>query len=176
MITNLIRIGFVLAIALPILDFVMFRPRRKALGDARLAKFEKLAYLLFLVCVALMTLSSLCMLAIGQVMHRWMLVLHMAVAGGFAVTLTAVALMWAEQSSRSEGEQRFYPGEKVAFWLTVVAGLATIVTAMLGMMTWFGSAGQITLLKLHKLSALGLMICAVYHGYRVLAGRPRATA
>jgi hypothetical protein len=44
------------------------------------------------------------------------------------------------------------------------------------MMSWFGTAGQTALLNIHRYSALVLLICVVYHGYRVLAGRPRYLA
>jgi hypothetical protein len=47
---------------------------------------------------------------------------------------------------------------------------------MLGMMTWFGSDGQITLLRIHRYSGLLLLICAVFHGYRLHVGRARETA
>ncbi|HEY7114937.1 MAG TPA: hypothetical protein VH475_00030, partial [Tepidisphaeraceae bacterium] len=104
-------------------------------------------------------------------------ILHMSVAGLFAVMLTALALLWSAQASfYCPPPARFYAGEKVAFWLTLVAGLSTILTAMLGMMSWFGTAGQTALLNIHRYSALVLLICVVYHGYRVLAGRPRYLA
>jgi hypothetical protein len=183
MIRILTYIGLFIAVWLPLIDYAVLRPKRKALPGARLRGFEGLVYLGFIGSVLLMALSSFGMIAVGKPMHRWMLVLHMSVAPAFSVCLTLLALMWAEQSqfrgeraieSAAAGE-RFYPGEKLAFWITVAAGFVTIATAMLGMMTWFGSDGQVTLLNLHRIAALVVLISAVFHGARVLFGRPSAT-
>ena len=112
-----------------------------------------------------------------RAMRHWALVAHMSVAGLFAVTLTALALLWADQATfHRQGERRFHTGEKAAFWLTLVAGFLTITSAMFAMMSWFGSSWQATLLDLHRYSALTLVIFTLFHGYRLLAGRTKAVA
>src|SRR5687768_2888918 len=123
---NLLRtltiIGVLIAIALPLVDMAMFRPGRRALASARLLKIERLIYWAFLFAVLLQAASSFGMIVVGERMHGWMLILHMSVAGLFAVTLTALALLWAEQSTfyrASIADERFFTGEKIAFWLTV---------------------------------------------------------
>ena len=177
MLRSLSIIGVLIAIALPLLDLALFRPGRKGFANARLRRVERLILVTFVLAVLIQAISSFGSLLVGQPrMNGWMLILHMSVAGLFAVTLTALALLWAEQSTfgRAEVENRFFTGEKVAFWLTVVAGLATILSAMLGMMSWFGTPGQTALLNVHRYSALLLLICAVFQGYRLLVGRPAA--
>ena len=178
MLRTLTTIGILLAIALPLIDAALFKPGRRSLGAIRLLRIERLVYGLFLLAVLLQAISSFGMIVVGQRMHGWMLVLHMSSAGLFAITLTVLAVLWAEQSSfETTGAPMFHTGEKVAFWLTLMAGFSTILSAMLGMMTWFGSDGQITLLRIHRYSGLLLLICAVFHGYRLLVGRAReATA
>jgi len=176
MLRTLTTIGLLVAIALPLLDLALFRPGRRALAHPRLLRIERLIYTLFLLAVLLQALSSFGMILVGQRMHGWMLILHMSVAGLFAVTLTALALLWAEQAAYSPApDLRFHTVEKVAFWLTVAAGCSTILSAMLGMMPWFGSDGQSTLLNVHRYSALVLLIGAIFHGYRLLGGRSSAT-
>jgi hypothetical protein len=176
MLRTLTTIGLLVAIALPLWDYAMFRPGRRSLAGARVFKVERLIYAVFLIAVLLMALSSFGMILVGESMHGWMLILHMSVAGMFAVALTALALLWAEQASFTrDPATRFYAGEKVAFWLTVAAGFSTILSAMLGMMSWFGTVGQSILLDVHRYSALVLLICAIFHGYRLLIGRPRGT-
>ena len=177
MLRSLTIIGVLIAIALPLLDLALFRPGRRAMANARFRHIERLIYFVFLLAVLLQALSSFGMILVGEPrMRGWMLILHMSVAGLFAVTLTALALLWAEQSTftRADAENRFFVGEKVAFWLTVAVGFATILSAMLGMMSWFGTAGQMVLLNVHRYSALILLICAVFQGYRLLVGRPAA--
>ena len=177
MLRTLTTIGLLVAVALPLWDLAMFRPGRRALAAApRVFWIERVIYALFLIAVLLMALSSFGMILVGQSMHGWMLILHMSVAGMFAVALTALAVLWAEQASFTrDPAARFYTGEKVAFWLTVAAGFSTILSAMLGMMSWFGTVGQSILLDVHRYSALVLLICAIFHGYRLLMGRPRGT-
>jgi len=177
MLRTLTTIGILIAIALPLIDAALFRPSRRSLEVRRLLRIERLLYALFLLAVAIQAVSSFGMILVGERMHHWMLVLHMSAAGVFAVTLTVLAVLWAEQSSFArDAAGRFYPGEKIAFWLTVLAGLSTILSAMLGMMSWFGSDGQIVLLRIHRYSALSLLIFAVFHGYRLLLGHPKSRA
>ena len=162
-----------IAIALPLLDAALVRPGRRSLGSLRLLRIERLIYLLFLLAIGLQAVSSFGSILIEGKMRGWMHVLHMSVAGLFAVTLTALAVLWAEQSSFERGETpRFYTGEKTSFWLTIIAGLVTLTSALLGMMSWFGSDAQNALFRIHRYSALTLVICVIFHGYRVLLGRP----
>ena len=173
----LILLGLLVAIALPLIDAAMFRPRRRALTGSPLLKSERLIYLVFLLAVALMAISSLGMLLVGQRMHRWMLILHMTIAPLFAIALTALALLWAEQNALERAAEnatpaRFHCGEKLTFWIIILAGLFTTATAMLLMMSWFGSHAQEILLELHRYSSLILLIATVFHAYRLLAGRP----
>ena len=183
MLRMLILLGLLVAIALPLIDAAVFRPRRRALPQSRLSRAELLIYVLFVFSVGLMALSSLGMLLAGQRMHRWMLILHMSVAPLFAIALTVLALLWAEQNAAervatsaggASTDDRFLPGEKLAFWLVVVTGLVTTASAMLLMMSWFGSDAQHTLLNLHIYGGLILLIATVYQAYRLLAGRPRS--
>jgi hypothetical protein len=179
MIRTFTAIGLLIAVALPLLDFALFRPGRRALAGTRLPKVERLIYAAFLLAVVVQALSSFGSILFGEerAMRHWALVAHMSVAGLFAVTLTALALLWADQAAfHRQGERRFHTGEKAAFWLTLVAGFVTITSAMLAMMNWFGTAWQNTLLDLHRYSSLALVIFALFHGYRLLVGRTKASA
>ena len=174
MITTLTYLGLILMIALPVADLAVFRPRRRALPAAGFCcKFERLVYSGLKLSLVVMAVSSFGMILVGQHMHHWMLTLHMSFAPLFAVCVTAIALMWAEQSTFPSA-MRFHFGEKVAFWITVLAGFVTIAAAMLMMMSWFGQSAQHVLLKIHRLAALALVISASFHAYRIAAGSPQA--
>src|SRR5438445_13879702 len=99
MLRTLTTIGILIAIALPLLDLAIYRPGRRALASARLNRIERLLYLIFLTAVGLQAISSFGMILTGQRMHGWMLIIHMSVAGLFAVTLTILGVLWAEQSA-----------------------------------------------------------------------------
>jgi hypothetical protein len=160
-------LAIVLAAWLALMEVTFFRPRRRAAGrdDLAVRGVEWMIYLLFLLALAAMALSGILMLAIGQRMDRWMLILHMTFAPLFAICITALALLWAETNSSDHTSA----GARIAFWLVILSGFVTIVTALLGMMTWFGSAGQEILLNLHRTSSMVLLIAATYQAARLLA-------
>ena len=67
-------------------------------------------------------------------------------------------------------------GERAAFWIVILASFLTILSAMLLMMTWFGSEWQETLLILHRISSLVLFVAAAYQAWRLLTkSRPAST-
>jgi hypothetical protein len=175
MIRTLTVIGLIVAIWLPLMDVAVFRKKRRALGDAaRWRGLEFLTYVVFFGAVLLMALSSFGMILVGQHMHRWMLILHMSVAPVFAIAITLLAFLWAEQASfapREHARERFYLGEKAAFWLIVVTAFLTITSAMVGMMTWFGTVGQDFLLNLHRYSSLTMLVTSVFLACRLWFGR-----
>lgn len=164
-----------IAIALPLLDAALLRPNRKSLGSLRLAAVERLVYFLFLLAILLQAITSFGSILRFGGMHGWMHIMHMSVAGLFAVTLTALSLLWAEQSSFERGDsRRFYLGEKASFWFIILAGFLTLVSALLGMAAWYSTDTQALLFKIHRYSALVLVIVTLFNGYRVLIGRPSA--
>jgi hypothetical protein len=165
-------VAIVLAFLLPLLDLVVLRPRRRAIGqDGRgIRGAERFIYLLFLLLLRGLSISSILMLAIGTRMLGWMLMVHMILAPLFAICITVLALLWA--GANSSGCDR--AGEKIVFWLIVLCGFVTISTAMLGMMSWFGSDGQEALLNVHRISAFVLLVCAAWQAGRLLA-RPVTT-
>src|SRR5260221_11497674 len=94
MLRTLTTIGILIAIALPLIDMALFRPARRGLGSARMLRIERLIYLLFLLAVALQAISSFGMIGVGGRMPGWVLVMHMSVAGAFAVTRRWLAGLW----------------------------------------------------------------------------------
>jgi hypothetical protein len=103
------------------------------------------------------------MILVGQRMHGWMLILHMSFAPLFALCVAALAILWAETHSSARAGK----GARLAFWVVIAASFTTIATAMLLMMTWFGSIGQEKLLTLHRLGAMALVIAASYQAGRL---------
>ncbi len=127
---------------------------------------ERFWHILFLITLALMTLSSILMLAIGSTMHGWMLMLHMSVAPIFCIAIAMLALLWAQRRS-------------CCLRLMLLSGFVTILSAMFTMMTWFGSDWQRWLLNVHRYSSMVLLIAAAAQAGRLLlagnadAARPR---
>ena len=79
MIRALSILGLVVAVALPVLDYVVFRPRRAAAGvTVTMRRMEWLIHAVFLIALVGMALSGVAPLAFGEPMHGWLLILHMA--------------------------------------------------------------------------------------------------
>ena len=182
-------LAILLAVGLPVLDYAFFRPRRRAFGrdDAILRGVERAIYLVFVVALAGMVVSSIFMLAVGERMHRWMLILHMTLAPLFALCVTALAVLWQSTTTTPDDDDRGADtggepgrggrgGERIAFWIVLVASFLTILSAMLGMMTWFGSGGQEILLDIHRVSSFCLFVAAAYQAWRLLSKQQRSPA
>ena len=148
-------LAIVLAVALPAFDFSVVRPRR--VGPPRGG--ERLVYLVFLVALALMVLSSILLLAFGAHMRGWMLILHMSIAPIFAVGVAGLAMLWADRPT-------------AVTWVVLAAALVSIVSAMFQMMTWFGSDWQRLLLDTHRVSSMVLMVAAAVQAGRVWLATP----
>ena len=60
-------------------------------------------------------------------------------------------MLWTVQARPADA--RVSVGEGLTSWVVVAAGFVTILSAMLGMMSWFGSDMQVVLLNVHRLGA-----------------------
>ena len=174
MIRALSILGLLMAVALPLLDYAVFRPRRIASGaTAAMRRAERLIHAAFLIALAGMALSGIAPLAFGERMHGWLLILHMTLAPLFSACIAALALLWTVQARPARSDPfepaRVSTGDAVTMWLVVAAGFVTILSAMLGMMSWFGSDAQEVLLNLHRVSAIVLTVAAARQALRLLA-------
>jgi hypothetical protein len=183
MIRALSILGLLLAVAMPLLDYLVLRPRREATGaTTAMRKAEWLIQAGFLAALVGMALSGVVPLAFGERMHGWLLMLHMAVAPLFSVCIAALALLWSAQArlTRRGGgaatERATEPAlEAVMRWLVMAIGLVTILSALLGMMSWFASDRQEVLLNVHRISALLLTVAAAHQAGRLLAATGAAS-
>ena len=150
----------ILSIVLAIVLLLVFRRRTR--DDVPLRPVERMLHVVFVVSLVLMALSSILMLALGQAMHGWMLILHMSIAPLFALAIAMLAVLWADRSSD-------------LVRLILLSAFVTILSAMFTMMTWFGSDWQRTLLDVHRISSMVLLVAAAAQAGRVLlAGSPHA--
>ena len=142
-------VSLLLVVAVPL--FCRWRCRA---GDSDLPRGRAL-HIIFLITLALMTLSSILMLAIGRSMRGWMLMLHMSVAPLFAIAIALLALLWAQRTS-------------ALLRLVLLSAFVTILTAMLTMMSWFGSDAQRCLLEVHRVGSMVLLVAAAAQAGRLL--------
>ncbi len=113
----------------------------------------------FVACLAYLVLSGLIGWLCGA-MAGWALVLHMVAGGGLAVSAALIAGMRAAERT----ERTLALACAWAAWTFFAA--ATVFTAVMPMMTVFGSHGQDVLLWSHRLAALAFaalsaLVCAL---------------
>ncbi|MBI9070253.1 MAG: hypothetical protein JEY94_01560 [Melioribacteraceae bacterium] len=91
-----------------------------------------------------------------------LLLLHVAVAPLFAVSLMILLVISAESNKFNESEIQFEKGlevsksgiSKILFWLLAIVSLPLMLSIVLGMYPIFGTEGQANLLELHRYSVL----------------------
>jgi hypothetical protein len=136
---------------------------------------ERVLYTLMLLgTAALAGTSATATLGMTPRMHGRALIAHASVGLAFAVVLALLMLLWAERNggrSPEQGVPQFGPGQRCAFWLMSLAGLATTLTIVLMMLPAFSEAGQHWLLDAHRISALTLLVLVLVHAYLMLCAR-----
>ena len=176
MIRTLSILGLLLAVVLPLVDVIVFRPRRAALpGAAPMRGAQRVIYLAFLLALAGMALSGIASLAFGERMHGWMLILHMTLAPLFSAAIAGLALMWVRQEEATDSS-RCCCGTSAITFLVLASAFVTIITAMLGMMSWFGSAAQDVLLNVHRVASIAVTVLAAVQAARLLGARTSGNA
>ncbi len=108
-------------------------------------------------------------------LQRYLLLGHVSAGIVFAVSLVALAVLWAEScrfvlgasgdssdSSSIPAEGRlFSAGKKFFFWCFLAAGLTSALTVLLSMTPLFGTAGMDLLAEVHRWSALVSVLAAM---------------
>ena len=121
----------------------------------------------------------------------WALWLHVLVAPVFTVSLTAMAITWAERCRFArydgvwlrqgggyfQGRQallagRYDAGQKLFFWCGITAGFVTLASASATTVPLFGQAGQEVLLEVHRYAGLTLTLAVLFHLYVTLLVKP----
>lgn len=139
---------------------------------------KKLVYLLGIASFVILTLTGfLPILFTGSSITEVVLLFHLLAAPLFAVCIAIVSVLWAHhhrfdksdwqsfqrlirRKTATEESNPHLPelGGKLSFWLILLLSLLVIGSISLGMYPFFGTHGQMVLLKLHGYTALLLVI------------------
>jgi hypothetical protein len=161
------------------------RGRRE--GDAgRLDKVRKNVTIVSSALFLILAMTGfLPVLFLGSHLSGMLLVLHVTTAPVFALSLSALALLWAHRLRFDEADWGMVeglgrwesPGKdafvrfalKVGFWMVLVLSLPLLLTVILGLFPFFGTDGEALLIRLHGYSALFLMLTALGELYLIFA-------
>lgn len=158
---------------------LQLRARRRALagidGHApRLSWIERLLYLMLIVGVAILSVTGLvAALFWGGPMDGYLLILHVGSAPLFAIGIAGLAIAWADQRQYnphpSSGD--LDTGTKLLFWLMLLAGVVSILSAVIPMTPAIGSHGMHLAYHTHRYSSLALFILVVLHFFRFASSK-----
>ena len=160
---------------------------------------RKLIYLLALLCFVVLLITGFYpVVALGDSISGYFLMVHATFAPVFAACLAVLAVFWADSCrfdknywpwlQRVLGREavdkadvkKYEPrpsdglGEllrKICFWLIVLLALPVILSVVLSMFPLFGTAGQHFLLNTHRYSALLFALAAIVHIYLIILAK-----
>lgn len=110
----------------------------------RFPLIDKFFALVVALSLAMLAVTGLYAALLGHPLSGYLLICHTGSGGAFAGSLALLAVLRAE----AEG------GCKCLFWILVLGGLGTVLSAVVMMQPWFGTHGQETLVDIHRYSAL----------------------
>lgn len=181
---GIVALGMLIAVAaIIVLHFLSGLARRgrqrERIASRGLGMLGALVYLVLIVSTAVLAGTSLYSILPQGHMRGWMLWLHLGAAGAFVVALLLVAIMWAapcDMCTPASGPpdqrpQRFSTFTRISFWFFVVAGVVSLGSMFLSMLTLLGTPQIELAFEIHRYSGLAVVAAAVLHLYSVSLGR-----
>ena len=170
----------------------VWRERRNLDAGSALDNFRRIAFGFSAALFALLALTGFIqVLFFGEHLSGLLLIIHVTVAPLFALSLSALALLWAHRlrfdeedwryvlapdyRRRAGWEQRMRLGLKVGFWTVLVLSLPLIGTIILELFPIFGTEGEALLARAHGYSALLLLVAALMEIHLTIAYVQRLT-
>jgi len=140
--------------------------------------FEKWIFLLFCASLIFLSLTGFFFaLFISRGLHGYLLLLHVAVGGVFALTLAVLVVLRAKLfsspgtwkigkiSQKQENATSINLQQAAAAWLVVIAGLFQVVGSLVLMMPLFSTEINRDITALHRWVGLLALLAAVYYTY-----------
>lgn len=162
-----------LATLLLALIYVLYAARnRRPSPRSNWNYWEQLLYLVLLVSVTILAITSFYPVLRHEAMKGWSLFIHMVGAGVFVFLLPVLAVTWCEASrfqlgsdtpETSDPAPRFYWIPKSLFWLLLASGLVVSLTMLFSMTELFGTEGLELLLEIHRYSGLIVVATVLLH-------------
>jgi hypothetical protein len=149
------------------------KPMARGLGT-----IGSLVYLVMLLCILLLAVTSLRGIFVDGHMRGWLLLVHMSASGGFVVTVLMAVLLWAaasEVGTSGSGSpptgKRFLRITRWSFWIFIASSLVSLGTMLLSMFPLLDTAMMEWMLDVHRYAGLVIVGSIVVHLYSVSLAR-----
>ena len=137
----------------------------------------------FTFCIILALTGFSPVILSGSHLSGILLVIHVTFAPLFALSLSALALLWAHRlrfdasdwpalgapHGERSTELRLLFALKAGFWIILWLSLPLLLTIILGLFPLFGTEGEAMLIRLHGYSALLVLLAALTEIYLIIA-------
>jgi cytochrome b subunit of formate dehydrogenase len=156
---------------------------------------RKLVFLVALFCLAVLAVTGFVPRVIyNEAISGWWLFIHAIMAGVFAASMAALAVLWADKNRfdknylpwindllQRQPKSTVTPDKyeleiKICFWGIFVLMLPVILSAIVSMFKIFGTYGQGVLLQIHGYSTLFLLILSIIYLYFAALNEMEKTA
>lgn len=151
--------------------------------------WERLVHLALTVSFLVLAVTGFAEVLEGHRMEGFMLMIHATFAPVFACSVAAMMITWAGDcrfashdlawlqaggcccSCKEVPAGRFSGGQKVLFWLTGLLTLVLALSMVACMFPLFDEKGMVLMLRIHRCSALLLVVVMLMHAYATLLVR-----
>lgn len=156
----------------------LWRTRRERAHGSTFDNLRRMAYGLSAGFLLLLALTGfLPIILFGEHLSGPLLIIHVTVAPLFAISLSALALLWAHRLRFDEDDWHIVLNPslrrvatvmrwiglalKIGFWLVLLLSLPLMGSIILGLFPLFGTDGQGALIRVHGYSALLILVVSL---------------
>ena len=128
----------------------------------------------------ILTLASMLILAatgfvpylMGNPLAGFNLLLHVSLAPLFAISITVLILLLAYRYAVDRKNAGMRHAHRLSFWMLVLLAPFVMGSIVLSMYPIFGTEGQVTLLIIHRLSAILFLVMGIIYTYYLIESSP----
>ncbi|MFO0942411.1 MAG: hypothetical protein U0930_16865 [Pirellulales bacterium] len=130
--------------------------------------FSRIAYIAFIVCVAVLSITAFGSIVREGHMQHYALIAHTSGAGAFVFLLIAVSATYLPRGSATRDN---WTVEQWSAWILVLVSLCTVATMLISMVPVLDTQGMNQALVVHRFAGLATAMVAIVHLFSLVAGR-----
>ena len=152
-----------------------FATKRGSSGGRTRNWWSRLCYLVFLVTIVVLAVSSFgAIIRMGH-MSGYALLAHIAAAGAFVFLLLPISALYLPRglgpdSPSTTSDERWWLARWSA-WTLIVSGLTAAGTMFLSMLPVLGTESLLLVAEIHRYAGLLVVIAAIFHLYALICTR-----
>ena len=168
-------IGLTVAVLIGIGALVVLTTNRRMTNHRHRRWYSVLAYICFLVTIAVLAISSFGSLLQFGHLSGYALMAHVTAAGLFVFLLLLISLFYLPSGATPQqpgftGDQRWWVARWSA-WALVLSSLLAAGTMIFSMQPLLGTSELSLVVTIHRYAGLAVVVAAIFHCYALLCTR-----